>query len=85
MVFFPVLGFDPDNIPMDSVYGDLLGNPDKLSPDVKAYMIEISKKQKGKPINKVQFSMFHVLSYYLLLLPFSEIKAMKFIPEHLFI
>ena len=33
-----IIGFDPDNIPMDWVYGDLLGNPEALRPEVKEYI-----------------------------------------------
>ena len=31
------LGFDPDHIPPEWIYGDLLGQPDAVKPEVKSY------------------------------------------------
>ncbi|CAG7719030.1 unnamed protein product [Allacma fusca] len=33
-----MLGFDPDNIAMEKIYGDLLGTPDELAPEVRDYI-----------------------------------------------
>ena len=30
------LGFDPDNIPLEWIYGDLLGKPDEVKPEVRS-------------------------------------------------
>ena len=43
-------GFDPDNIPMDLVYGDLLGDPSKLAPEVKDY-VNKRKRRKSKQVD----------------------------------
>lgn len=38
-----LFGYDPDNIPINWIYGDLLGKPEELAPEVKNY---VDKKRR---------------------------------------
>ena len=40
-------GYDPSNIPMEWIYGDLLGNPSALAKEVRQYLRKVPKRGKG--------------------------------------